>query len=126
MSRFEKSEWLKLAQDVLKSDGPAALTLERLTTAAGKTRGSFYHHFNSRDEFLRALMLDWQAASLTSLSTGFRPQKPKRPDCRFCATSPLNGTARLNGRYAISQRRSRWWRSIWQRSMNTASKVWRA
>lgn len=68
MSRFGKSDWLKLGQDLLRTEGPAALTIERLTASAGKTRGSFYHHFASRDAFLEALIEDWQAASLTALA----------------------------------------------------------
>jgi len=68
MSRFEKHNWLECGQSLLKAEGPAGLTIERLTEFAGKTRGSFYHHFTSRDAFLTALIEDWQASSLTALS----------------------------------------------------------
>lgn len=68
VSRFGRSDWLKLGQDLLKREGPSALTLERLTASAGKTRGSFYHHFSSRDVFLEALIENWQASSLTALA----------------------------------------------------------
>lgn len=68
MSRFEKHNWLELGQSLLKAEGPAALTIERLTEFAGKTRGSFYHHFTSRDAFLGALIESWQASSLTALA----------------------------------------------------------
>ncbi len=69
MARFSKTHWLELGQALLKSEGPEALTLERLTEAAGKTRGSFYHHFKSRDAFLMAMIEAWQSASLASLAT---------------------------------------------------------
>lgn len=68
MSRFEKHNWLELGQSLLKTEGPTALTIERLTEFAGKTRGSFYHHFTSRDAFLVAMINDWQASSLTALA----------------------------------------------------------
>lgn len=68
MSRFETHDWLELGQSLLKAEGPAALTIERLTEFAGKTRGSFYHHFRSRDAFLCALIEAWQASSLTALA----------------------------------------------------------
>lgn len=68
MSRFEKSNWLELGRTLLRKEGPAALTIERMTSLAGKTRGSFYHHFGSRDVFLKALIEDWQASSLTALA----------------------------------------------------------
>lgn len=69
MARFSKTHWLELGQALLKSEGPDALTLERLTEAASKTRGSFYHHFKSRDAFLTAMIEAWQSTSLASLAT---------------------------------------------------------
>jgi AcrR family transcriptional regulator len=51
-----------------------------MTEYAGKTRGSFYHHFESRDAFLEALIEDWQASSLTALSE--RLQKAEGPDAQ--------------------------------------------
>ncbi|MCB2078692.1 MAG: TetR/AcrR family transcriptional regulator [Novosphingobium sp.] len=63
MSRFSKSDWLKLAARLLGEEGPSALTVERMTEAAGRTRGSLYHHFQSREGLLVALM-DWWRAQL--------------------------------------------------------------
>ena len=64
MGRFSKSDWLKLAVRLLGEEGPAAMTIERLTQAAGRTRGSLYHHFQSREGFLVALMAWWRAQAL--------------------------------------------------------------
>jgi AcrR family transcriptional regulator len=58
--RFKKDDWLALAAGLLREEGPGALTIERMTQAARRTRGSFYHHFADRDAFLRALMLRWR------------------------------------------------------------------
>ena len=46
---------------LLSEEGPPALSLERLTEAAGRTKGSFYHHFQGRDGFLAALVAHWRA-----------------------------------------------------------------
>lgn len=54
---------MALGQRLLKAEGPSALTIGRLTEVAGKTRGSFYHHFSSRDDFLEAMVADWQKTS---------------------------------------------------------------
>lgn len=78
MGRFRKSDWFELGQALLKSDGPSALTIERLTASAGKTRGSFYHHFDSRDAFLTEMIQKWQADSLSSVAT--RLQNEDRPE----------------------------------------------
>lgn len=61
LSRFSKSDWLKLAAQLLGEEGPGAMTIERLTEAAGRTRGSLYHHFQSREGFLVAMMDWWRA-----------------------------------------------------------------
>lgn len=60
MSRFRKEDWLALGAKLLAEEGSAALTIDRLTAEARRTRGSFYHHFEDRDAFLRALMARWR------------------------------------------------------------------
>jgi len=59
-NRFARSDWLELGVRLLSEEGPQALSLERLTEAAGRTKGSFYHHFQSRDGFLAALAAHWR------------------------------------------------------------------
>lgn len=60
-SRFGREDWISLGLSLLAKDGPDALTLERLTDAADKTRGSFYHHFEDHQAFLAALGAHWLA-----------------------------------------------------------------
>jgi AcrR family transcriptional regulator len=57
--RFERESWIELGLSVLKREGFEALTIERLTAVAGKTRGSFYHHFEDHGAFLAALGERW-------------------------------------------------------------------
>jgi AcrR family transcriptional regulator len=59
-TRFKKEDWLVLGAKLLAEEGPAALTIERLTAAAKRTRGSFYHHFADRDAFVRAMLERWR------------------------------------------------------------------
>lgn len=61
MSRFRKENWLTLGAKLLAEEGPGALTIDRLTAVALRTRGSFYHHFEDRDAFVRAMMERWRA-----------------------------------------------------------------
>jgi len=68
LSRFSKSDWMKLAARLLGEEGPGALTIERMTEAAGRTRGSLYHHFQSREGLLVALM-DWWRTQLIEEGT---------------------------------------------------------
>lgn len=59
-SRFKKDDWLDLGARLLAEEGPQALTIERLTAAAKRTKGSFYHHFADRHAFVRAILLRWR------------------------------------------------------------------
>jgi AcrR family transcriptional regulator len=95
LSRFSKSDWLKLAVRLLGEEGPAALTVERMTEAAGRTRGSLYHHFQSREGLLVALMGWWRtqaidgrteaflAASSNGTLRDFMREEPYLMDSRF-------------------------------------------
>lgn len=59
--RFARDDWVDLGLAMLAKHGPEALTLERVTEAAAKTRGSFYHHFEDHNAFLAALAERWLA-----------------------------------------------------------------
>ena len=61
--RFGRDDWIELGLSLLSKEGPEAMTVERLTAAAGKTRGSFYHHFEDHRAFLAALAEAWLAQS---------------------------------------------------------------
>jgi AcrR family transcriptional regulator len=62
--RFGREDWIELGLSLLGRHGPEALTLERLTEAADKTRGSFYHHFEDHQAFLAALGAYWLAREI--------------------------------------------------------------
>ncbi|MEM1078844.1 MAG: TetR/AcrR family transcriptional regulator [Pseudomonadota bacterium] len=65
--RFDKTDWLDFGLSRLASDGPEALKLTALVQAAGKTIGSFYHHFEDQSGFFRALMHHWRDTSTRSI-----------------------------------------------------------
>ena len=60
-ARWSREDWLRFGEAQLKTGGAAALALDRLCAAAGRTKGSFYHHFASTDAFLEALVDRWRA-----------------------------------------------------------------
>src|SRR5271154_5169142 len=91
--RFAKTDWLQLGERLLSEEGPQALSLERLTEAAGRTKGSFYHHFQSRDGFLAALAAHWRDRG------GEPAARPPRDD-----PSPAAGRAlRLDAPFQLNQ-----------------------
>ena len=58
--RFRRSDWLDLGLAALGEAGPSGLTIDALCARAKKTRGSFYAHFESVEEFLTALAGHWR------------------------------------------------------------------
>lgn len=60
MARTSKADWIEGGLGLLRTEGEHALTIERLCAALGRTKGSFYHHFESADVFARALLEVWE------------------------------------------------------------------
>ena len=58
-----RKDWLDFGLVVIGNEGVSGLKLERLCELAGKTRGSFYHHFEDHNEFVVALLECWQVDS---------------------------------------------------------------
>lgn len=57
--RFAGIDWIDIGLVGLRQEGPEALTIEKLTARAQRTRGSFYHHFASHEDFVRTLAESW-------------------------------------------------------------------
>jgi len=57
--RFDKNSWIDLGIKALSTDGPDSLTIDELCKKASKTKGSFYFHFKTIDDYLEALTQNW-------------------------------------------------------------------
>lgn len=68
MARMGRDHWLALGLSALMEAGPEAMTIEALTARAGKTRGSFYHHFPDRDGFVDGILDLWRRRAMTPSS----------------------------------------------------------
>ncbi len=53
--RMGRQDWLDIGLEALADSGSDSLTLEKLCHRTGRTRGSFYHHFEDHDSFLSQL-----------------------------------------------------------------------
>ncbi len=58
--RLTRQGWLNYGLQALADNGPEGLTVEAMCTRANKTRGSFYHHFDSAADFQKKLLLWWE------------------------------------------------------------------
>ena len=66
---IRKQEWLARALDILAKDGSGALTIDHICREMGVSRGSFYWHFASRDDFRIAVMDYWFEQSTRSVAS---------------------------------------------------------
>ena len=57
--RLSKEEWLRKALILLARSGESQIRIDRLTSALGVTKGSFYWHFKSRADFVSQLVDYW-------------------------------------------------------------------
>lgn len=55
-SRLSRADWIEGATAVLAEDGLFGVSIDRLATHLGVTKGSFYAHFTSRDELIAAVL----------------------------------------------------------------------
>ncbi len=54
-----RTDWLEAGLICLRDGGEAALTVEKLCAALGRTKGSFYHHFDDIAAYHEALLDLW-------------------------------------------------------------------
>lgn len=59
-ARVSAQYWIDVAAKALSKRGPDALTIDAMCRATGKTKGSFYAHFDNHDAFLAALAAYWR------------------------------------------------------------------
>ncbi|MBM7845063.1 TetR/AcrR family transcriptional regulator [Herpetosiphon giganteus] len=60
MARVRREDWLQHGLSILSSESVSALTIERLTTDLGVTKGSFYHHFGGWPSYKTALLQQFE------------------------------------------------------------------
>lgn len=59
--RISRDTWLQTGLMLLKTEGPTALTVDRLCKEVDRSKGSFYFHFGSIDPYKETLLLYWEA-----------------------------------------------------------------
>lgn len=57
---LQRHDWVKAGLEQLATVGPDAVTITWLTDHLGVTKGSFYWHFESRDDLMSAMLEEWE------------------------------------------------------------------
>jgi AcrR family transcriptional regulator len=78
MARKTKRDWFKAATLILANTGSSGLTIEALTSSLGVTKGSFYHHFGSFEQFKLAFLTYFKDEGTLNIIT--EAEKGAAPD----------------------------------------------
>ncbi|HJV49017.1 MAG TPA: TetR/AcrR family transcriptional regulator [Geothrix sp.] len=57
---LSREAWVKAATNLIAQEGVQAVAVEPLAQALGVTKGSFYWHFQNRDELIHAALEAWE------------------------------------------------------------------
>jgi len=60
MKKSNQATWFEQGFNILKANGVASLTIKNLAKKLNKSKGSFYHHFKSRDDYSERLLDFWE------------------------------------------------------------------
>lgn len=67
IGRLAREDWVAVARKALIAGGVEEVKVDGLARRLKVTRGSFYHHFESRQDLLNALIEDWKANNLQEI-----------------------------------------------------------
>lgn len=62
-NKLTRKKWLEFSLDLLIKDGNIKVRLDHLVRCMGVSKGSFYWHFNNRDDFILSLVKHWAMVS---------------------------------------------------------------
>lgn len=94
---LSREAWVAAAFQVIAHQGVSAVAVEPLAQALGVTKGSFYWHFQSRDELIHAVLEAWeqdQSADVVARYSGIEDPRRRLRVLLFAAFEDLE-----NGRF---------------------------
>lgn len=65
--RLSKETWLQAGLRILTEQGPEFLKIDIMCKVIKVTKGSFYHHFKNRDDYVHHLLLFWQQENTSNI-----------------------------------------------------------
>ena len=108
--RLGRTDWLEVGLKLLAEVGEQSLTIESLCAAAGRTRGSFYHHFDDQETYVDALLLYWKerdADTVVAANTALGDAQAMRHGLALMATCLDNPIEAALRRWSASNPRVR-------------------
>ena len=69
--QLQRYDWLETALEIFVAEGIDAVRITRLADDLGVTRGSFYWHFDNREDLIEALVDFWKSKNTPALTASF-------------------------------------------------------
>ena len=67
-SQLQRFDWLQTALEIFVAEGIDAVRITRLANDLGVTRGSFYWHFQNREDLLHSLVSYWKDKNTAAIT----------------------------------------------------------
>lgn len=124
-----KQSWLREGLDVLANLGAEKLTINTLCSQLGVTKGSFYHHFNNRDNFIEDLLAYWEEVNtlaVIKLSEGLGDTREKIKEITSIAIASMSSSLEVSIRaWALKNDEARLFQErVDQARLDYARKLW--
>lgn len=95
-----KIVWLEEGLKILEKKGPGMLSIDSLALSTGKTKGSFYHHFKNRDDYIQKLLEHYE--KITTLELIYEAGESNDPMTGLKKLTELS--FRLSGKLELAMR----------------------
>lgn len=67
-NQLQRIDWLRTALDIFVAEGIDAVRITRLASDLGVTRGSFYWHFQNREDLINSLVSYWKDKNTAAIT----------------------------------------------------------
>ena len=92
-SRLSARDWTDAALEAMAEQGTAGVNVEQLARQLGATKGSFYHHFENRQQLLDAALARWEEVVAADFVTASSIPDPRE---RLLVSSLAGAGTRLD------------------------------
>jgi len=125
--RITKKSWLKEGLEVLANMGAEKLTIDTLCCQLGVTKGSFYHHFKNRENFIENLLVYWEEVNtlaVIKLSEGLGDTREKIKEITSIAIASMSSSLDIRAWALKNNKARRFQERVDQARLDYARKLW--
>jgi AcrR family transcriptional regulator len=81
--RLSRSDWLALTLRAIETEGDGVVRIDKLCGRFNVSKGSFYAHFENREDFIDQLLLYWQSRFTDQVTAEIEVHKNQSPELQI-------------------------------------------